>query len=120
VFTDSPFVLVQAEEQHRAHAIVEQLFAEIIDGPLAHLPSGKFNANNAWLTCVGIAHNLTRAVGVLAGLTLARAATIRRRLIHVAGGVARHARTTILHLPEHWPWQHRWLRLWNSVHAPPA
>jgi hypothetical protein len=120
VFTDSRFVLVQAEEQHRAHAIVEQLFAEIIDGPLAHLPSGKFNANNAWLTCLGIAHNLTRAVGVLAGLTLARAATIRRRLIHVAGGVARHARTTILHLPEHWPWQHWWLRLWNAVHAPPA
>lgn len=29
VFTDSPFVLVQAEEQHRAHAVVEQLFAEV-------------------------------------------------------------------------------------------
>lgn len=29
VFTDSPFVLAQAEEQHRAHAIVEQLFAEL-------------------------------------------------------------------------------------------
>lgn len=120
VFTDSPFILVQAEEQHRAHAIVEQLFAEIIDGPLAHLPSGKFNANNAWLTCIGLAHNLTRAVGVLAGMTLARAATIRRRLIHLAGGVARHARTTTLHLPQHWPWQHQWLRLWTAVHAPPA
>jgi Transposase DDE domain group 1 len=38
VFTDSPFILVQAEEQHRGHAVVEQLFAEVIDGPLAHLP----------------------------------------------------------------------------------
>ena len=120
VFTDSPFVLVEAEAQHRAHAIVEQLFAELIDGPLAHLPSGKFNANNAWLTCIGIAHNLTRAVGVLAGMGLARARTIRRRLITIAGSIARHARTTTLHMPEYWPWQHQWLRLWSTVHAPPA
>jgi len=119
-FTDSPFVLVQAEEQHRAHAVVEQLFAEVIDGPLAHLPSGKFNANNAWLTCIGMAHNLTRAVGVLAGMGAARARTIRRRLIHIAGSVARHARTTTLHMPEYWPWQHKWLRLFNAVHAPPT
>jgi hypothetical protein len=49
-FTDSPFILAQAEEHHRGHAIIEQVFAELIDGPLAHLPSGRFNANNAWLT----------------------------------------------------------------------
>jgi hypothetical protein len=45
VFTDSPFELVQAEEQHRSHAIIEQLLADLNDGPLADLPSGKFNAN---------------------------------------------------------------------------
>ncbi|WP_327010657.1 IS1380 family transposase [Dactylosporangium sp. NBC_01737] len=66
-FTDSPYILVQAEAQHRGHAIIEQVFAELIDGPLAHLPSGRFNANNAWLTCVAIAHNLTRAAATLAG-----------------------------------------------------
>jgi Transposase DDE domain group 1 len=37
MFTDSPFKL--AEEQHRDHAIVEQVFADWTDGPLAHLPS---------------------------------------------------------------------------------
>jgi hypothetical protein len=37
-FTDSRFVLVQAEDQHRGHAVIEQIFAELIDGPLAHLP----------------------------------------------------------------------------------
>ncbi|KMV13510.1 transposase, partial [Mycobacterium heckeshornense] len=47
VFTDSPFELVQAESQHRGHAIVEQVFADLLDGPLAHLPSGRFNANAA-------------------------------------------------------------------------
>ena len=40
VFTDSPFELVQAEAQHRDHAVVEQVFADWTDGPLAHLPSG--------------------------------------------------------------------------------
>jgi hypothetical protein len=38
VFTDSPFETVQAEGQHRDHAIVEQVFADWYDGPLAHLP----------------------------------------------------------------------------------
>ena len=38
VFTDSPFELIQAEGQHRDHAIVEQVFADVTDGPLAHLP----------------------------------------------------------------------------------
>ncbi|GAA4259891.1 hypothetical protein [Dactylosporangium darangshiense] len=34
-FTDSPYLLVQAEAQHRGHAIIEQVFAELIDGPRA-------------------------------------------------------------------------------------
>ena len=38
VFTNSPFELIQAEEQHRGHAIIEQAFADWNDGPLAHLP----------------------------------------------------------------------------------
>ena len=120
-FTDSPFVLVQAEAHHRGHAVIEQTFAELIDGPLARLPSGQFNANHAWLTCIATAHNLTRAIAVLAGpgTATARAATIRRRLVNVAGRVARHARCVLLHLPEHWPWQHPWHQLWTAVHAPP-
>jgi hypothetical protein len=122
VFTDSPFVLVQAEAQHRDHAVIEQVFAELIDGPLAHLPSGRFNANNAWLTCIGIAHNLTRAAATLAGrrYATARAATIRRHLVNIAGRIARHARVVTIHLPEYWPWQHEWRRLFVAVHAPPA
>src|SRR5205807_10038487 len=40
IFTDSPFVTLQAEEHHRDHAVVEQVFADWASGPLAHLPSG--------------------------------------------------------------------------------
>src|ERR1700723_2851487 len=78
--------LVQAEGQPRDHAIVEQVFADVTDGPLAHLPSGSFAANAAWLTCAAIAHNLLPAAGSLASLAYARArgATIRRDLIDVA------------------------------------
>jgi hypothetical protein len=121
-FSDSPFVLVQAEAQHRGHAIIEQVFSELIDGPLAHLPSGRFDANNAWLACIAIAHNLTRAAATLAGhrYATARPATVRRHLINLAGRVARHARGVTIHLPQHWPWQHPWLRLSAAAHAPPA
>jgi len=38
IFTDSPFAMIQAEEQHRDHALVEQVFADLTSGPLAHLP----------------------------------------------------------------------------------
>ena len=123
VFTDSPFELVQAEGQHRDHAVVEQVFADITSGPLAHLPSGVFAANAAWLAIAAMAHNLVRAAGALASLPFAkaRAATIRRDLIAVAARTARHGRGHIvLHLPEGWHHEHEWLSLLASACGPPA
>jgi hypothetical protein len=80
VFTDSPFELVQAEGQHRDHAVVEQVFADVTGGLLAHMPSGVFAANAAWPSIAAMAHNLIRAAGALASLPFAkaRAVTIRR------------------------------------------
>jgi hypothetical protein len=123
VFTDSPFQLVQAEEQHRDHAIVEQVFADWSDGPLAHLPSGVFPANAAWLACAAIAHNLLRAAGSLASLAYgkARGATLRRDLIDVAARTARHGHGHItLHLPEGWHREHEWIALFTAACGPPA
>lgn len=123
VLTDSPFELVQAEGQHRDHAIVEQVFADLYDGPLAHLPSGSFNANAAWTVIAAMAQNLVRAAGVLAGplLARARAATVRRDLINVAARTARHGRGHItLHLPERRHREHEWLTLWDAACGPPA
>jgi hypothetical protein len=102
VFTDSPFELVQAEEQHRDHAIIEQVFADWTAGPLAHLPSGVRPANAAGLACAAITHNLLRAAGSLASLAYGktRGATIRRDLIDVAARRVRHGHGHItLHLP---------------------
>jgi hypothetical protein len=114
--------LAQAESQHRGHAVIEQVNAELIDGPLAHLPSGRFAANNAWLACAAIAHNLTRAAGHLAGprYATARPATIRTRIINVAARLAHHARGIHLHLPEHWPWQGAWNNLFAATYTAPT
>jgi hypothetical protein len=60
-FTGSPLTLVQAEADHRRHAIIEQVIADLKNGPLAHLPSRRFNANGAWLVLASMAFNLTRA-----------------------------------------------------------
>jgi len=123
VFTDSPFALVQAEEQHRDHAVVEQVFADVTSGPLAHLPSGVFAANAAWLSITAMAHNLLRAAGALASLPFAkaRAATIRRDLIVVAARTARHGRGHLtLHLPAGWHREHEWLNLLHAACGPPA
>jgi hypothetical protein len=124
VFTDNPQPLIAAEACHRDHAIVEQIIADLYDGPLAHLPSGSFAANACWLTLAALTHNLLRAAGVLASVFhgKARGATLRRQLINVPARLARHGRGNIvLHLPEHWPWQHSWTGLFDATHrAPPA
>ena len=115
VFTDSPFGVIEAEADHRDRAgAVEQLFADLNNGPLAHLPSGVFTANGAWLAMAAICHNLMRAAGCLASAFFARArgATIRTRLINVAARIARHGRGHVtLHLPAGWPWELAWLDL---------
>lgn len=121
VFVTSNVQMLQAESFHRDHAIIEQVIADASASALAHLPSGSFNANAAWAVLWAIAHNVTRAVGVLAGTFHARAttATIRAHLITVPARVARSARRLILHLPELWPWQPAWACLHAEVHRLP-
>ena len=85
---------IAADKTHRGHAIIEQVHADLKDSALAHLPSGRFTANGAWLVLAVIAFNLTRAAAVLSGPKLARATTgtIRRKLIAVPARLARSAR----------------------------
>jgi Transposase DDE domain group 1 len=125
ILTDSPYVMLQTEEQHRDHAIVEQVFADWNDGPLAHMPSGDFNANAAWTAIAAITQNLMRAAGVLAGplLAKARTSTLRRDIITIAARIARTGRGNItLHLPEGWHREYEWTTLWTKISdtGPPA
>ena len=121
-FTDTDEPVEQADITHRRHAVIETVFADLIDGPLAHMPSGRFGANSAWILCAAIAHNLLRATGVLAGGThaVARGATLRRRIVNIPARLARPQRRPVLHLPTHWPWAKHWLSLWhNTIGRPP-
>jgi hypothetical protein len=122
-FTDSTEPVADADITHRRHAIIETTFADLIDGPLAHLPSGRFGANSAWILCAAIAHNLLRAAGALAGARHARArgSTLRRTIINVPARLVRPQRRPVLHLPRHWPWHRPWLQLWSNTigHSPP-
>ena len=65
--TTDPEVLdtVAADKTHRHHAIIEQVHADLKNSALAHLPSGVFTANAAWLVLAVIAFNLTRAAASL-------------------------------------------------------
>ena len=122
LFTNNPMPMIEAEKCHRAHAIIEQVIADLKNSALAHLPSGDFNANGAWLVLAAIAFNLTRATGTLASMFHAKAvtATIRNQLINVPARIARRARGLILHLPADWPWEPAWQQLFNAVlRAPP-
>jgi hypothetical protein len=122
LFTNNPAPLVQAETTHRHHAIIEPAIADLKASALAHLPSGNFQANNAWLTLAAMAHNLTRAAGVAASPFHGKAetATIRDQLIHVPARIARSARRVVAHLPNAWPWEHAWQQLFTTAHAPPV
>ena len=116
-FTNTILPTAEADLTHRKHAIVETTFADLIAGPLAHIPSGRFAANCAWLACAVITHNLLRAAGTLAGgeHAVARGATLRRDLVTVPARYAAPARKPTLHLPAHWPWQIGWKTLWDTI-----
>lgn len=53
-------------------------------------------------------------------LVMATTATIRRTLVAVPARLARSARRIALHLPEAWPWQNAFARLFTLTHAPTA
>jgi len=118
-FTNNTEPTADADITHRRHAIIETVFADLIDGPLAHQPSGRFAANSAWAICAAMSHNLLRAAGTLTSPkhALARGATLRRQIVTVPARIARPQRRHRLHLPAHWPWAKPWTTLWNNVFA---
>ena len=100
---------IAADKYHRQHATVELAIRDLKNSTgLAHLPSGNFAANAAWLTCAALAHNLYRWINHLTGrrrngkLTVGQ--TVRNQLLALPGRLVNHAGRTILRLPTRWPW----------------
>ena len=124
VLTDSPVELVQAEGQHRGHAIVEQVFADVTSGP-ARAPAIRRISPRTPPGCRSRRWPTTccarPAPWPACAFAKARAATIRRDLIAVAARTARHGRGhLVLHLPEGWHREREWLNLWDAACGPPA
>jgi len=110
------------EAEHRDHAVVEQVIADLKDQALAHFPSGHYGANAAWTVLACLAHNLLRWTQLL-GLpdtTVRAARTLRRRLLSIPGRLTRHARGWTLHLPARWPWHGDYISALNTIRAFPA
>jgi hypothetical protein len=99
---------VSVDTFHRRHATVELAIKDLKANGLAHVPSGNFSANGAWLGCAVLAHNLTRWAVTLGDIgprnQLVVAQTIRDRLIDIPGRLVNHAGTPTLRLPTRWPW----------------
>jgi hypothetical protein len=117
---DQDIALVETE--HREHAVVEQVIADLKDQALAHFPSGHYGANAAWTVLGALAHNMLRWMQLL-GLpdtTVRAARTLRRRLLGIPGRLTRHARGWTLHLPARWPWHGDYISALNTIRALPA
>jgi hypothetical protein len=97
------------EADHRRHAEIELVIRDLKEGAgWAHMPSGRFGANAAWLAFGAMAHNLARWSARLGQITSRGGpltlGTLRRRYICVPGHLSRSARRTTLHLAKDWPW----------------
>ena len=66
VVTDRVGTTVWLDHDHRRHATVELCIRDLKAGVgLRHCPSGKFNANAAWLLVATLAHNLLRWIAAI-------------------------------------------------------
>jgi hypothetical protein len=108
--TDRVGTATWLDADHRRHAVCELAIRDLKAGAgLAHLPSGHFNANAAWLLATTLAHNLLRwtaSLGLGARDQQTVAKTLRRTLLHLPGRLTRSGRRWTLHLPTEWPWAH--------------
>ena len=95
------------EARHRAHARVEDRIRVAKDMGLGRFPSREYAINDAWLTVVAIAADLTAWLRLLALPDRLRACepkALRYRFLHVPARLTTGARRRPLRLPASWPW----------------
>ena len=120
--TDTTLSTLDADADHRAHAVIELAIRDLKDGAgLEHCPSGRFHANGAWAVLATVAHNLLRWIHLI-GRGIAApvvAKTIHRKLLTLPGRFTRGGRRHHLHLPARWPWRHDFLDALARLRAIP-
>jgi len=115
--------LAALEQAHRQHAEVEDRVKTVKATGVSHLPFHAFAPNAAWLELALSAHDLmvwTQQLTLDGEHQLCEPKRLRYRILHVAGQLTRHARTTTLHLPADWPWAAAILRAFKRLDALPT
>jgi len=120
--TDRTGAMLELEADHRAHARIEQTIRDLKAGGLAHLPSGKFNANAAWFALAVLAHNLGRWTLAAAGegWSTATTQTLRAKLVSMPARLVHTARRLQLRAPTRWPWRDALATALDRIAAIPA
>lgn len=99
--------IAELDRLHRAHAHVERRIEDAKALGLAKLPFRGFAMNAAWMQLVLAAQDslaFAKALTLRGELAKAKPQTLRYRLLHQAGRVARSGRRTRLRLARDWPW----------------
>lgn len=122
ILTDREGEMLELEADHRAHAVVELAIRDVKAGGLAHVPSGKFNANAAWLALAILAHNLARWSLAAAGAAWQHATTetLRTKLVAMPARLVHTARRIKLRAPTNWPWREAFENALARIAAIPA
>ena len=122
IVTDRTEPLLELEADHRAHAVVELAIRDLKAGGLAHVPSGKFTANAAWLALAVLAHNLGRWTLAAAGNQWRQATTetLRTKLMSMPARLVHTARRLKLRAPTNWPWRDAFKTALMRIAAIPA
>jgi hypothetical protein len=107
IVTNRDGEMLEVEADHRRHAVVELAIRDLKAGGLAHVPSGIFTANAAWLGLAVLAHNLGRWTLAAAGpgWDHATTETLRNKLVSMPARLVHTARRLKLRAPTNWPWR---------------
>jgi hypothetical protein len=122
ILTDRTEPMLILEADHRAHAVIELAIRDLKAGGLAHLPSGIFTANAAWLALAVLAHNLGRWTLAAAGDRWSKATTetLRTKLVSMPARLVHSARRLKLRAPTNWPWREAFETALVRIAAIPA
>jgi hypothetical protein len=114
--------LAYIDAAHRVHARVEDAIRTGKDCGIGKFPSCDFAVNSAWLTASLTAATLLAWLKLLAfdgDLARAEPKTLRYRILHAAGKLARSGRRRWLKIPAAWPWADAIATAWARITAMP-
>ena len=120
--TDLEGSVTELDQFHRNRARIELSIKDLKEGAgMEHVPSGKFNANGAWLAHAVLAHNLIRQVSYLGAITerssMVVARSFRNQFVCVPARLVNRSGKLILRTPTRWPWASSFLRALSTLRA---